>query len=97
MPRGPRRAAASRSRPSRPNNAMDIAHLHYMANQIARNLAAGGDDAAIAATAQHLTDFWDPRMKSAILASDQAALNPIARAAVERLAPLLPPKENQKS
>jgi formate dehydrogenase subunit delta len=67
---------------------MDIAQLHYMANQIARNLAAGGDDVAIAATAQHLTDFWDPRMKVAILASDHAALSPIARAAVERLAPI---------
>ena len=72
---------------------MDIANLHYMANQIARNLAAGGEDAAIAATAQHLTDFWDPRMKAAILTSDQAALSPIARAAVERLAPIPPQGE----
>ena len=66
---------------------MDIAQLHYMANQIARNLAAGGEQAAIAATAQHIIDFWEPRMKAAILASDQAALSPIARAAVERLMP----------
>jgi formate dehydrogenase subunit delta len=64
---------------------MDVAHLHYMANQIARNLAAEGEAAAIAATAQHIADFWDPRMTAAIVASDQAALSPIARAAVERL------------
>jgi len=76
---------------------MDIASLHYMANQIARNLAAGGEDAAIAATAQHITDFWDPRMKAAIFASDQAALSPIARAAVERLAPVLPRNERPQS
>ncbi|WP_296677754.1 formate dehydrogenase subunit delta [Novosphingobium sp.] len=65
---------------------MDSSHLVYMANQIARNLAAGGDAAAVAATAQHITDFWDPRMKAAILAGDHEALDPIARAAVERLA-----------
>ena len=64
---------------------MDTAHLHLMANQIARNLAAQGETAAIEATAQHIRDFWDPRMKAAILAADRAALSPIARAAVERL------------
>ena len=76
---------------------MDIAQLHYMANQIARNLAAGGEDAAIAATAQHITDFWEPRMKAAILGSDQAALSPIARAAVARLAPIPPQQERPQS
>lgn len=69
---------------------MNTEHLHYMANQIARNLAAGGEEAAIAATAQHITDFWDPRMKAAILASDRTALSPIAGAAVERLSALPP-------
>jgi len=61
---------------------MEIERLRYMANQIARNLASQGEDAAVAATAQHLKDFWDPRMKAAILADDPAALDPIARAAV---------------
>lgn len=64
---------------------MDIERLRYMANQIARNFAAQGEDAAIAATAQHLRDFWDPRMKAAILADDRQALDPIAQAAVECL------------
>ncbi len=64
---------------------MDLARLHYMANQIARNLAAQGEDAAIAATAQHIRDFWDPRMKAAIMSGDRAPLDPIARAALERL------------
>jgi formate dehydrogenase subunit delta len=87
MLHGRPRAAGLLSPLSRPSNAMDIANLHYMANQIARNLAAGGEDAAIAATAKHIIDFWDPRMKAAILASDQGPLSPIARAAVARLKP----------
>lgn len=65
---------------------MDIDHLRYMANQIARNLAAQGEEAAIAATAQHIRDFWDPRMKMAILADERHELDPIARAAVDSLA-----------
>jgi formate dehydrogenase subunit delta len=65
---------------------MNIEHLTYMANQIARNLAMQGEEAAVQATCQHLKDFWDPRMKAAILASDRAGLDPIAEAAVERLA-----------
>jgi len=64
---------------------MDQARLIYMANQIARNLAAQGCDAAIDATAQHIRDFWDPRMKAAIRAAEQSDLDPIARAAVSQL------------
>ena len=64
---------------------MEIERLRQMANQIARNLAAQGEAAAAAATAQHITDFWDPRMKAALLADDPARLDPIARAAVETL------------
>jgi len=56
-----------------------------MANQIARNFAVQGDDAAIAATAEHIRLFWDPRMKAAILADDRTALSPIAAAAVAKI------------
>ena len=66
---------------------MNLAHLTYMANQIARNFAAQGDEVAATATAQHLKLFWDPRMKAAILGGDRAGLEPIAKAAVELLAP----------
>ncbi len=65
---------------------MDLARLTQMANQIARNFAVQGDEAAAAATAQHLKLFWDPRMMTAILDGDRAGLDPIARAAVEQLA-----------
>ena len=64
---------------------MDAGRLCYMANQIARNLAALGEEAAVAATASHIRDFWDPRMKAGIFAADRSALDPIARAAIGQL------------
>ena len=64
---------------------MDQARLIYMANQIARNFAAQGGEAAIAATAQHIRDFWDPRMKAAILMADESTLHPITKAALSKL------------
>ena len=66
---------------------MDSQRLIYMANQIARNFAAQGEAAAAEATAQHIRDYWDPRMKAAILAGDGSGLDAIARQAVARLAP----------
>jgi formate dehydrogenase subunit delta len=65
---------------------MDPARLHYMADQIARNFAAIGHDHAVAATADHIVKFWEPRMKTALLAADPAALSPIARDAIALLA-----------
>lgn len=65
---------------------MDVGRLRQMADQIARNLAVRGEDAAAAATAEHIKRFWDPRMRAAILADDRAALSPIARRAVDLLA-----------
>jgi len=64
---------------------MDIDHLTKMANQIARNLAAQGEDAAIAATAQHIRDFWDPRMRKQLAEAGGEGLDPIACAALDRL------------
>ena len=37
--------------------------LAYMADQIARNFATLGTQRAVAATADHIAKFWDPRMK----------------------------------
>ena len=65
---------------------MDLTRLHYMIDQIARNFAAIGHDEAVAATADHIVKFWDPRMKAAIIADERAALSPIAREAVALLA-----------
>ena len=56
-----------------------------MANQIARNVAVQGDEAAKAATADHLKLFRDPRRKAEIVVGDRDGLEPIARAAVDGL------------
>lgn len=55
--------------------------LIYMANQIARNLATMGDEAAHA-TANHIKLYWDPRMIAGIKASDPSKLSPIAARAI---------------
>jgi formate dehydrogenase subunit delta len=63
--------------------------LVMMANQIAKNLRVQGDERAIPAIADHIARFWDPRMRARIiahLAAGAADLDPLARAAVERLA-----------
>lgn len=63
--------------------------LIYMANQIARNLAAEGPDEAAAMTADHIRSFWDPAMRRHIVAlagERPDALSPIATAAVARIA-----------
>jgi formate dehydrogenase subunit delta len=64
---------------------MDLERLTSMADQIARNFAVQGEAAAVEATARHIRDFWDPRMKATILAADRNALSPIVAAAVERI------------
>ena len=46
--------------------------LVYMANQIAREFARVGDP--VAATADHVAKFWDPRMRGRILAGDPQRL-----------------------
>jgi len=54
--------------------------LVYMANQIARNFGALDHDAAVAATADHIVQFWDPRMKAGIC-GEEAGLTDVARQA----------------
>lgn len=62
-----------------------LERLIYMANQIARNFAAQGETEAIAATADHIAHFWDPRMRAMILAYAGDELNALAKAAVRQL------------
>ncbi|HWA80219.1 MAG TPA: formate dehydrogenase subunit delta [Acetobacteraceae bacterium] len=62
--------------------------LTYMANQIARFFAAQPKEQAVVATCDHIRHFWDPRMRSQILAHLDAGgegLDPITRAAVAKL------------
>ena len=64
---------------------MDIKHLAYMANQIARNLEARGHEAAITEAATHIIKFWDPRMKATMLSGDRTLLSPIAAEAMVKV------------
>ena len=64
---------------------MEIERLRYMADQIARNFAVLGENEAIAATADHIAKFWDPRMKAQILADDREALSSMVSSALDRL------------
>ena len=58
--------------------------LVYMANQIARNFAAQGEEKASLATADHIASYWDPRMKAEIF-TDGSGLEPIAERAITAL------------
>ena len=62
--------------------------LVYMANQIARNFDARHQEAAIAATADHIGHYWDPRMRAQIfehIEKGGADLSEVAKAALLRL------------
>ena len=72
---------------------MDIHHLVTMANQIADFFRTSNPDRAeaVAATAHHLRNFWDPRMRREIIARlhdgvGVADLNEVARDAIYQLA-----------
>ena len=64
--------------------------LVYMANQIAHNMNAMADaDDVIAMVADHIHQFWDPRMMGMIMAhvaSGGEGLEPVALAALQSLA-----------
>lgn len=70
---------------------MEIQSLVKMANQIGQFFEAWPDqDAARREVANHLTRFWDPRMRKAIIAHQEATgeasgLTPVVAAAVESL------------
>ena len=61
-----------------------VERLVYMANQIATNLAT--DNNPVTAVADHIQQFWDPRMKRLIFEHGSAGLSQIAAAAINRLA-----------
>jgi formate dehydrogenase subunit delta len=62
--------------------------LAYMANQIGKFFISQGHDKAVAGVADHLTRFWDPRMRETIvryLEAGGAKLDPCVREAVGKL------------
>jgi len=59
-----------------------------MANQIGKFFAAQKHDQAVAAITDHLQKFWDPRMRSTILAQYDKVkdrLDPLVKEAVAKL------------
>lgn len=67
---------------------MDAERLVHMANQIAAFFKAYPEPEAIAATATHIRQFWDPRMRkdlAALVASGGAGLSPLALKAAQAL------------
>ena len=61
--------------------------LVRMANQISDFFRLQPEGEAVAATADHIRRFWDPRMRAKMaeyLAHGGAGLNPIAQKAAER-------------
>ena len=64
--------------------------LIYMANQIGKFFHAQGEKAAVEGIATHIKKFWEPRMRTAIIAhldGGGAGLDPQVKAAVESLRP----------
>jgi formate dehydrogenase subunit delta len=62
--------------------------LIYMANQIGKFFASQGRDKAVPGIAEHIRKFWDPRMRSEILAhldAGGAGLAPDVRDALTTL------------
>ncbi|MEH3106545.1 MAG: formate dehydrogenase subunit delta [Sphingomonas fennica] len=67
----------------------NLERLAYMANQIARAFESTGHDSAVAATADHIASFWDPRMRGQgieLARSGEGGLSPVAAAALTMLA-----------
>ena len=61
--------------------------LAYMANQIGKFFAHQQHDQAVASIADHLDKFWDPRMRSGILAHlEDVQLDPLVREAINVIA-----------
>jgi formate dehydrogenase subunit delta len=62
--------------------------LIYMANQIGKFFGSQGHDKAVPGIAEHIRKFWEPRMRTAILAHLDAGgsgLDPEVRDAVATL------------
>ncbi len=64
---------------------MSDSRLVYMANQIAGFFAAQGEARAVAGIGDHIAKFWDPKMRSDLLAlakNGDSGLHPLVRKAL---------------
>lgn len=65
--------------------------ITYMANQIAKAFAALPPETAQRSTAEHINDFWEPRMRAelfALLGQPQNGLSEIVVAAAPQIRPV---------
>jgi len=65
--------------------------LVMMANQIAKFFEAQGEARAVPQIANHIQQFWDPRMRRGItlhVEQGGSGLDPLALAAIKQLKPL---------
>jgi formate dehydrogenase subunit delta len=65
--------------------------LIYMANQIARSFRSRGHDVAVTSTADHISSFWEPRMRTqlfALLEADASRFDEIVQAARSAIRPV---------
>ena len=68
--------------------------LVYMANQIARALKSRPHEEAVAATAEHISNFWDPRMRSQLfelMDADAGRFEPLLIEARAKIRPVREP------
>lgn len=65
--------------------------LAYMANQIASFFKSRPHEEAVAGIADHISSFWEPRMRSQffeLLKTDKDKFDPLVREASERVRPV---------
>jgi len=65
--------------------------LIYMANQIAAALRTRKGEDPVAATAEHISNFWEPRMRAQLfelLDKDPDRFDPLVREARARIRPV---------
>ncbi len=65
--------------------------LVYMANQIGTFFNHQKDDEAVASITGHIKSFWDPRMRKAILAHEEAGGAGLAPRVLQAVRSLRPP------
>jgi formate dehydrogenase subunit delta len=65
--------------------------LTYMANQIAMALRSRPHDEAVAGVAEHISNFWEPRMRAQLLAlidEEPLRFDALVRQARDRIKPV---------
>jgi len=65
--------------------------LAYMANQIAAFFRSRPHDEAVTGVADHISNFWDPRMRRQLfgmLKDDPESLDPLVREAGPKIRPV---------